>query len=141
MSIATNQEIVTDAFQKIGVIDETQAPSPAQYQTAIRLLNDNLLSEAVDGLRVGWYYQNPLAAANVASPLRDADVGPVKFLLAKWLISHYQIKVSAETDSLLLNDIAEAERKLTKRSIKYFESDLGELSRAQGGPWGGPSWN
>lgn len=142
MSIATNQEIVTDAFIKIGVIDETAQPSTAQAQTAMRLLNDNLLSAAVDGMRVGWYYQNPITAYTSMSPLRDADVGPVKFILAGWLISNYGIKLdmSDAATQMLLNAIEDANRMLVKRGLLYVESDLGELSRPQGGPWGGPNW-
>jgi hypothetical protein len=142
VSIATNQEIVADAFQKIGVVDETAQPSPAQAQTAMRLLNDNLLSAQVDGMRTGWYYQNPITAYGSASPLRDADVGPVKLILAGWLLSHYQIKIDPQdlAGQQLLADILDAKRMLTKRALLYVESDLGELSRPQGGPWGGPNW-
>lgn len=142
MSIATNQEIVADAFMKVGVIDETAQPSPAQAQVAMRLLNDNLLSDAVDGIRLGWYYQNPVTSYGLPSPLRDSDVGPVKFLLAGWLISHYGIKMdpSDMASMMLLKEIENAERQLTKRSILYTEADFGELSRPQGGPWGGPNW-
>lgn len=138
MSLATNQELVTDAFQKINVIDETAQPSPAQAQSAMRILNDNLLSLAVDGLRVGWFYQNPISSYTLPSPLRDADVGPVKFLLAGWLIAHYGVKIDP-TDiagQRLLEQIEDADRMLRKRSLLYVESDLGELSRAQGGLWG-----
>lgn len=142
MSIATNQEIVTDAFQKIGAIDETASPSTAQAQTAMRLLNDNLLDLNVDGIRVGWYYQNPQTAYASQSPLRDSDVGPVKFLLAGFLISHYGIKIDPDdlAGQKLLADIQDAYRRLAKRSLLYTEADLGELSRPQGGPWGGPGW-
>jgi hypothetical protein len=31
-------------------------------------------------------------------------------------------------------------RRLTKRYLRYTECDLGELSRPQSGPWGGPNW-
>lgn len=142
MSLATNQEIVTDAFMKIGVIDETAVPSTAQAQVAMRLLNDNLADQAVDGMRLGWYYQNPLTAYANPSPLRDGDVGPVKFFLAGLLISHYGIKIDPQDIAMqmLLKEVDDAKRRLTKRSLLYTECDLGELSRPQGGPWGGPNW-
>ena len=143
MSIATNQEIVTDAFIKIGVIDETAQPSTAQGQTAMRLLNDNLLTLAVDGIRVGWYYQNPLTSYQLNSPLRDSDVGDVKLLLAKWLIPHYGIKLDTGDGAVieLFKQFEQAETRLAKRSLRYVESDLSELSRPQGGSGlGGPGF-
>lgn len=129
-----NLEIVTEAFQKIGVVDETQAPSAEQGANGLRILNDYLLNQAADGMRLGWFRQTDLAAI---APLRAEDVWGVKVLLARQLASHYGITVQ---DPLLLANMVDAERLLTKRSIKYFESDLSELSRPQGGPFGGPAW-
>lgn len=131
---ATNQQIITEAFQLIGVVDETQAPSAAQTANALTVLNDYLLSENVDGLRVGWYLQTNLA--NTA-PLRDEDIWGVKRLLAKQLSVSYGIK---ELSPQLVEEIMKAERVLLKRSRLLIESDFSELSRPQGGPWGGPNW-
>ena len=131
---ALNLEVVTYALQKIGVVDETQSPTAEQGITALIVLNDQLADQAADGMRLGWYPQTNLAAT---APLKDADIGPVKFMLARWLSSHYGITI---TNPVLLADIADAERRLTKRTLKYFESDLSELPRAQGGPAGGPGW-
>jgi len=132
---ATNNEIITFAFRKIGVIGETQSPSAAQGVNALTIANDFFLNEAADGMRIGWFTQTNLAAT---APVRDQDIGPVKSLLAGALAAHYGITI--EITSVLAAEIADARRALTKRALRYFESDLSELSRPQGGPWGGPSW-
>jgi hypothetical protein len=131
---AFNIEIVTYAFQRIGVVREGGAPSAAQGETARVILNDYLMNQAADGMRLGWYPQKNLADV---APLRDEDIGPVKLLLARQLATHYGITIK---DPVLMADIADAERMLTKRSIRIAESDLGELQRPQSGPWGGPGW-
>jgi hypothetical protein len=130
----TNLSIITGAFRKTGIVDETESPSPAQAQDGLLLLNNYLLNQAADGLRLGWYPQSNLAAI---APLKDADIHGVKMLLAKQLAITYDITIK---NPLIIQEIADAERMLTKRYVKYFESDLSELSRAQGSPWGGPGW-
>lgn len=131
---AKNLEVVTYALWRIGVVDETQAPTATQGITALTVLNDYLATLNVDGIRVGWYPQTDLAAT---APLRDSDIYDVKILLCRALASEYGIKIE---DTLLLDDIIRADERLTKRSLRYFESDLSELSRPQGGPYGGPNW-
>jgi hypothetical protein len=131
---ATNLEIVTDALQKIGVLGETQTATPEQQATGLRVMNDYLLNQAADGLRLGWYKQTNMAAT---APLRDQDIFGVKCLMAAQLAAHYGVKI---VDPVLLAVIGESYKQLIKRSIQYLDSDLGELQRPQGGPWGGPSW-
>lgn len=127
-------EIITYAYQKIGVIDENSSPSNEQGQVGLTVLNDYLLNEAADGMRLGWWKQTSMAAT---APLRDSDIHGVKMLLAKQLAAHYGIVIE---NPHLLEEIAEAKRQLVKRSILYSEADFSELSRPQGGPWGGPNW-
>ena len=126
-------QIVTEAFQKIGVVDETAAPSPAQGANGLQVLNDMLANEAADGMRLGWWPQASLA--NTA-PLRDQDIYGVKLLLAANLAPLYGIDLT-KSNPALLEIASEAKRQMVKRSIRYFESDLGELQRPQAGPWGG----
>jgi hypothetical protein len=130
----TNLAIITEAFQKIGVIDENSAPSAEQTAQAFTILNDGLNNEGADGLRLGWYTQTNVAAT---APIRDADIYGVKLWLCERLSAHYGITIQ---NPVLLNEIQEAVRQLVKRSIQYFEADFSELSRPQGGPWGGPNW-
>lgn len=131
---ASNLEIITFAYQKIGVVDETSSPSNEQGQVAITVLNDYLLNEAADGLRLGWFKQTNLAAT---APLRDEDVHGVKMLLCKQLAAHYGITIQ---NPQLLEEIQIAKIQLVKRSLRYSEADFSELSRPQGGPQGGPNW-
>ncbi len=130
----SNSEIITFAYQKIGVVDENISPSAEQGQVALTVLNNFLLNEAADGLRLGWYTQTNIAAN---APLRDEDVHGVKMMLCKQLAAHYGITIQ---NPQLLEEIQEAKRQLVKRSILYSEADFSELSRPQGGPWGGPNW-
>lgn len=132
--MATNLEIITFAYQKIGVIDENSSPSYEQGQTALTVLNDYLLNEAADGMRLGWFKQTLTSAT---APLRDQDVHGVKLLLARQLATHYGITIQ---NPILIDDINTAKTQLVKRSLQYSESDFSELSRPQGGPWGGPNW-
>lgn len=132
--MATNQEIITFAYQKIGVIDENSSPSFEQSQVALTVLNDYLLNEAADGMRLGWFAQSQTSAN---APLRPEDVHGVKLLLCRQLASHYGITLQ---NPLLVDDVATAKTQLVKRSLRYSEADFTELSRPQGGPWGGPNW-
>jgi hypothetical protein len=132
--VALNQEIVNFAFWKLNVVDETQVPTAVQASTGLTVLNDMLANQAADGMRLGWWPQTNLAAT---APLRASDIEGVKYMLTRALAAHYGITLK---DQLLIALINDAERQLTKRSLRYMESDLGELQRAQGGPWGGPNW-
>jgi len=133
---ASNLEVITYAYQKLGVIDENSSPSNEQGVVGLNVLNDYLLNEAADGLRLGWWKQTSLAAT---APLKDSDIWGVKLLLAVALAAHYGISLE-QTNPKLILDAQEAKRQLVKRSILYSEADFSELSRPQGGPWGGPNW-
>lgn len=130
----SNQAIITEAFQKIGVIDENSSPSAEQLAQAFTILNDGLNNENADGLRLGWFTQTNVAAT---APLRDEDIYGVKLWLCERLAAHYGITIQ---NPILLEEIKSAITQLVKRSVRYFESDFTELSRPQGGPWGGPNW-
>lgn len=129
-------QIVTEAFQIATIVDETESPSPEQGVNGLTVLNDMLANEAVDGLRLGWWPQTSLT--NVA-PLRDSDFYGVKLMLAIRLAPRYG-KNLAESNPLIVAEEIEARRQLVKRSLRYFESDLGELQRPQAGPWGGAGY-
>jgi len=138
---STNQAIITEAFQTIGVVADGRQPTSSQSQTALTIMNDRILSEQRDGWRLGWFPQTSVAAT---APLRDEDIGEIKLVLAGWLAPKFGVTIpptaDPSDDSSLSNQIKNAFRKLTKRSLQYTECDLGELSRPQGGPWGGPNW-
>lgn len=129
-------QIVTEAFQIAGITDETESPSPEQGANGLTVLNDMLANEAGDGLRLGWW---PQTALSNAAPLRDSDFYGVKLMLAVVLAPRYGKNLQESNPTLLLEE-AEARRQLTKRSLRYFESDLGELQRPQAGPWGGAGY-
>lgn len=128
-------EIITDAMQLIRMIDQNEAPSAEQSAQALRILNDMLLNEAADGMRLGWFPQTTVTAV---APLRPQDIFGVKRILAANLATANGIDL-AKDDAVLTAEIIEAKRQLVKRSIRYFESDLGELQRPQGVAWG-PNW-
>lgn len=130
----SNLGIITFAYQKIGVVDENSSPSNEQGQVGLTVLNDYLLNEAADGMRLGWFTQTNIAAT---APLRDEDIHGVKMLLAKQLAAHYGITIQ---NPQLLEEMSTAKTQLVKRSLRYSEVDFSELSRPQGGPWGGPNW-
>lgn len=134
--MALNQDIINFAFHMLNIVDETAQPSALQAQGALSLLNNILLNEAADGMRLGWYTQTNLAAT---APLRDEDVYGVQYMLVAALAQIYGISL-VKSKPELLAIVEAAMRQLTKRSIRYFESDLSELQRPQGGPWGGPNW-
>lgn len=128
-------EIITDAMQLARMIDQNELPSAEQSAQALRILNDMLLNEAADGLRLGWFPQS--AVTNIA-PLRPQDIYGVKRMLCAALATANGINL-AKDDPVLYADVVEAKRQLVKRSVRYFESDLGELQRPQGVAWG-PNW-
>jgi hypothetical protein len=140
----TNQAIITESFQIVGVVGEGRSPSPTQSANGLTILNDNMATQIMDGwVNIGWYPQT-LAQLNSNAPLRDADIADVKLILAGWLAPRYGITIASSPDpsdlSVLGNQIKDAFRRLTKRYLRLTECDLGELSRPQGGPWGSPGW-
>lgn len=139
----TIQQIVTDAFTIIGVVADGKQPGPTLSATGVSTLNDNLLTQQRDGWRLGWFAQGVSNLTSTA-PLRDEDIGDVTLCLASWLAPRYGVTIQPSPDpfdmSALVNQIKDAFTRLTKRSQQYTECDLGELSRAQGGPYGGPNW-
>lgn len=139
--MAQNLEIIQYALLKCNVIDENSSPSAEQGLTGLNVLNDMLLNEQADGLNLGWFKQTNLAAN---APLRDADVYGVKMLLTRALSAHYGIVLEpplADTPGMPgSGEISKAYTQLIKRSLRMTECDLGELSRPQGGPWGGPNY-
>lgn len=140
----TNQQIITDAFTKLGVVADGKQPAPNLSSAGINILNDNMLTQMRDGWGgIGWY---PQGVQNLSSnaPLRDEDIGDVTLCLCAWLAPSYgQLKEPSPdpNDPMSLSkQIKDAFTRLTKRYVRVFDSDLGELSRAQAGPWGGPGF-
>lgn len=141
----TNQAIITEAYQLLGVVREGRAPSPTQSANGLTILNDNLATQMIDGWgAIGWYPQS-VANLNSQAPLRDGDVADIKYLLACWIGMRYGIVIPDNpqdpTDMTTLGgQVRSSLRRMNKRYLKQTECDLGELSRPQGGPWGGPNW-
>ena len=140
----TNQQIITESFQIIGVVREGRQPTPTQSANGMTILNDNLLTQMRDGWgNIGWYPQTA-AQLNSIAPLKDEDIADVKYVLAGWISVRYGITIDPSPDPLNGYDLGaliyQANRRLTKRYLRYTESDLGELSRANGGLWGGSYW-
>jgi hypothetical protein len=139
----TNQQIVTDAFNLIGVVADGKQPSPSQSATGISTMNDNILTQQRDGWSLGWYPQAQSNLTNLA-PLRDEDIGDVTLCLCAWLAPRFGITIEPSPDPMdmanLGNQIKLAFTRLNKRSLRNVTSDLGELSRPQSSPWGGPGW-
>ena len=140
----TVQQIITEAFLNIGVVASGRQPSSTQTATALTVLNDNMLTQMRDGWwNIGWYPQTS-SQLNSAAPLLDQDVGDIKLCLSAWLAPKFGRKIDPDPDpsdqSSLASQIKNAFTRLNKRYLQMTESDLGELSRPQGGPWGGPIW-
>lgn len=133
----TNLQVITASFVMLGILSEGNQPSPSQTARGMEVLNDHLLTQQRDGWRLGWYPQT-LANVNSAAPLKDEDIGDIKLVLAEQLAPWYTVKISEDPD--LRQNIDDAKTRLNKRYVRAFESDLGELQRPQGGPWGGPNF-
>jgi len=140
----TNQQIITESFQILGVVREGRQPTATQSANGMTVLNDNLLTQMRDGWgNIGWYPQT-IAQLNSIAPLKDEDLADVKYMLTGWLSVRYGVTIEPSPDPLNSFDLGaliyRAERRLTKRYLRYTECDLGELSRANGGLWGGSYW-
>lgn len=140
----TNQQIITEAFQLLGVVREGRAPSPTQSANGLTTLNDNIATQQKDGWgSIGWWPQT-VAMLNNAAPVNDADIADIKLLLAAWLAPKYSVAIPDSPDpsdlTTLGGQIRASLRRMNKRYLKRVESDLGELSRPQGGPYGGPNF-
>lgn len=133
----TNNQIVTEAYQIVGVVADGKSCTPTQGQLGVTVLNDMLLSEAVDGMRLNWIPQTFATQWNSNAPLQDSNIGDVKYMLAARLAIRNGIVIE---DPMLLQEISNAITRLNKRSLRMFESDLGEMQRAQAGVSGTGGW-
>jgi hypothetical protein len=137
----TNQQIVTRSFQKLGITAEGRQPSATQSQNGLVILNDNMLA---DGWRDIGLYPQTISQLSSVAPVQDTDVADIILILASWLAPDYGRKIEPAMDptdpTKLSNQITWAFQRLNKRYLRRTESDLGELSRAQGGPYGGPNF-
>jgi hypothetical protein len=142
----TNQAIITESYQLLSVVREGRAPTPTQSANGLTILNDNLATQIRDGWSgIGWWPQT-VGMLNNPAPLQDADIADIKYLLAGWIALRYGITVpdnpndDLQSPTSLGGQIRASVRRLNKRYLKRVECDLGELSRPQGGPWGGPNF-
>jgi hypothetical protein len=141
----STQAIITEAFQNNGIVAEGRQPTPTQMANGLTVLNDNLLTQMVDGWHdLGWF---PQVIGNITNnaPLHDEDIGDVKLCLTAWIAQKYGRTIDPNplpdpNGISLYSQIENAFRRLNKRYLRNTECDLGELSRPQGGPWGGPNY-
>lgn len=133
----TNNQIVTEAYQLVGIVADGKPCTPTQGQLGLTALNDMLTTEAIDGMRLGWIPQNFATQWNSAAPLADGNIGDVKYMLCVRLAVRNGITID---DPALLTEISNAITRLNKRSLRMFESDLGEMQRAQAGVSGTGGW-
>lgn len=131
-------QTLTNAFQRVGILDESSSPSALQTQNGMIIMNNYLATQMRDGWKgLGYYVQtNP---ANQI-PLRPSDLYDIETVLCKQLAIAYQVVLDPDKQALLISEITAAVARLDKRYLSYFESDLSELSRPQGSPFGGPNW-
>jgi len=120
-----NLDIITDAARIMNALDETSAPSPEQGVMWLAALNDLMAEFEATGIRLGWFPQTDLSAT---APLQNADVRAVKLCLAAEIASRLGQPLSPETAS----DINNSYTALVKRYVRYMESDMSELPKAQG---------
>lgn len=146
MATQTNQQIITESYQLLGVVREGRAPTPTQSANGLTILNDNIATQSADGWgSIGWWPQT-VAMLNNPAPCYDRDVADLKYLLASWISVRYGISIQDDPNDdisapiTLGGQIRSAQRRMNKRYLKRVECDLGELSRPQGGPWGGPNY-
>lgn len=135
--MATNLDIVKGAYLHLGTVDENQQPSARLGQLGLISLNEMLAALGPDGIRLGWYTQTDLSDT---APIQNESVGDVKYLLAKWVSTKVGRRLDPVEDAKLIDQIDAAETRLRRTSLLYGQSDLGELQRPEGGPWGGPGW-
>jgi len=142
----TTQSIITESYQILGVVREGRAPTATQSSNALTIANDNILTQQKDGWgNIGWWPQT-VAMLNNPAPLQDTDVADIKYLLASWIALRYGITIPNDPNDDISaptsvgGQIRAAQRRMNKRYLKRTECDLGELSRPQGGPWGGPNY-
>lgn len=128
----TVADILNSAGRIINIIDESQVLSAEQSATALTLLNDMLAEWIADGLDIGWFTQTNVSSQ---APIQPEDVRAVKYCLAGEMAAFYDIASSLSTETA--KHIENAYAKISKRYVKYFESDLSGLPVPEGIYFGG----
>jgi hypothetical protein len=127
----TNLEMISDAYRKIGLISESEAPDAAQGQQGLRMLNQLLaLWSETDITFPSWFPQTTLADT---TPVPDWAEMAITYNLAIIAGAHYGLPVSAETAA-----IADSARGIVLRKRLLQKNQPVDLSHLpQGEAWRG----
>lgn len=117
---STGTDVITDALRWINVCRETETPSPEQFATGVRTLNQMMAEWAIDGGALGYV---PIGVPTDVLPLPDGAVRGVTYHLAIALCVPFQTTASTELVGLASHSMDVINRLRTQD----VQANLGEL--------------
>lgn len=124
MSVS-NSDLIADSLRDIGVIAETETPSPEQGATALRQLNQMIEEWEESEIRLEYFAQTSLSET---CPIPAYAEGGITAMLAVRLAPVYGATVSAELAKKADDGMTLITRKAMHEKLKPVRADrpLGE---------------
>ena len=117
---ATGSQVITDALIDINVIRETQTPTPSQFNTGIRKLNEMMAEWELDGGSLGY---TPIGTPTDVLSVPDGAVKAIKLHLAIALCVPFGATASIE----LVGEASKSIDVINRLRAKDVQANLGEL--------------
>lgn len=117
---STGSQVITDALRWINVCRETETPSPEQFATGVRCLNQMMAEWEIDGGALGYI---PIGTPTDVLPLPDGAVRGVTLHLAIALCIPFSTTASEELRGLATQSMVVLDR----LRAQEVQANLGEL--------------
>ena len=124
--MATNLDVITDAFRVAGILNEKSTLSGSKGQTGLTLLNDMMSDWEEDGIELGYF---PQTLVSDTIPIDDEHLRGVKYNLARAVSSRFPIEMPPET--LRIAELTFA--RLAKATTEDFTTDFSHMPTGQHG--------
>ena len=118
--MATNLDVITEAFRKSGIINPRETPGASKGADGLELLNDMMSDWEDDGIELGYYPQTSLSGT---IPIEDKHLRGVKYNLSRAIAADYGVDLPAETVRIAELTLA----RLEKATTEEFSTDFSHM--------------
>lgn len=124
--MATNLDVITEAFQKANITNERQVLTATQSAGGLTLMNDMFSDWEEDGIELGYFPQTVLSAT---IPVEDNKLRGVKYNLARAVAGDYGVDLPSE--ALRIASLTFA--RLEKATTEEFSTDFSHMPSGRRG--------
>lgn len=124
--MATNLDVITEAFRKANITNQRETLSAAQSTAGLELLNDMMSDWEEDGIELGYFPQTSLAGI---IPVQDKFLRGIKYNLARAVAGDNGADVSAEVGRIASLTLG----RLEKATTEEFATDFSHMPTGRNG--------